>query len=90
MFGTKTTRSRGGRHKNNSPKGGTDGELYGRHENNLPKDGELNGWHENKGWTAQNNSQKGWTDGELNGLNEITGQNFKEMHEVRVKRSVQK
>ena len=43
-------------HKNNSPNGGTDGELYGWHENNSPKgwtdnnppnDGELNGWQEN-------------------------------------------
>ena len=40
----------------NSPKGLTDGELYGRHENNTPEDGELNGRNENnspKGWTAQ-------------------------------------
>ena len=70
MFDMKITRLRDGRHKNNSPKGGMDGELYGRHENNLPKDGELNDWHENKGWTAHNNLPKGWTDGELNGLHE--------------------
>ena len=60
MFGTKITRPRDGRHKNNSPKGGTDGELYSRQENNLPKDGKLNGRHEN-------NSPK---DGELNGWHE--------------------
>ena len=46
-----------GRHKNNSPKGWTDGELYGRHKKeNSPKDGELNDRHENnspKEWTPQ-------------------------------------
>ena len=47
-----------GRHKNNSPKGGTDGELYGRHENNFPKYKELNG-------RLENNSPKGWTDGRI-------------------------
>ena len=39
MVGTEIALTRDGRHKNNSPKGGTDGELYGRHENNSP-----NGW----------------------------------------------
>ena len=56
MVGTKITHPRDGRHKNNSPKGWTNGELRGRDENNSPKDGELNGRHENnssKGWTAQ-------------------------------------
>ena len=47
MVGKKITRPRDGRHKSNSPKGGTDGELYGRQENNLPKDRELNGLHKN-------------------------------------------
>ena len=54
MVGTKITHPRDGWHKNNSPKGWTNGESYGRQENNLPKDGELNGQHEN-------NSPKGWT-----------------------------
>ena len=78
MDGTKITRQREGqmesymvatkitsqRHRR------ADEQINGRHENNSPKDGELNGWHENKGWTAQNNSPKGWTGGELNGLHE--------------------
>ena len=45
-----------GRHKNNSSKRWTDGELYGWHKKTSPMDGELNGWHENnfpKGWMAQ-------------------------------------
>ena len=45
-----------GRHKNNSSKQWTHGELYGRHKKNSPKDGELNGWPENnspKEWTTQ-------------------------------------
>ena len=42
MAGTKITRPRDGWHKNNSPKGRMDGELYGGHENNSPK-----------GWTTQ-------------------------------------
>ena len=37
MVGTKITCPRDGRHKNNSPKGWTDGKLNGRHENNSPK-----------------------------------------------------
>ena len=56
MVGTTITHSADGWHKNNSPKGGTDGELYGRHENILPKDGKLNGLHENNSrikWLAQ-------------------------------------
>ena len=56
MVGTKTSRQMNGWHKNNWPRGGTDGELNGRHENISPKNGELNGWHENsslKGWMAQ-------------------------------------
>ena len=56
MVGTKIARPRDGRHKNNSPKGWMDGELYGWHENNSPVTGELNGRHENnfpKGWMAQ-------------------------------------
>ena len=35
--GTKITRPRDGRHKNNSPKGWTDGDLNGWHKNNLQK-----------------------------------------------------
>ena len=53
---TKITRLKDGWHKNNSPKGWTDGELNGQHENNSPKDGESNGRHEKnspKGWTVQ-------------------------------------
>ena len=42
MVSTKITRPVDGWHKNNSPKGGTGGELYGRHENNSPNE-----------WTAQ-------------------------------------
>ena len=56
MVGTKIARPRDGWHKNNSPKGGMGGELYGRHENNSPKIGELNCRHENnfpKGWMAK-------------------------------------
>ena len=56
MVATKITRPSDGRHKNNSPKGWADGELYGGHENNSPKDGELNGRHVQnlpKGWTTQ-------------------------------------
>ena len=52
----KITRLRDGWHKNNLPKGWTDGELNGQHENSSPKDGESNSEHENnlpKGWTAQ-------------------------------------
>ena len=47
MVGTKIIHPRDGRHKNNSPKGWTGGELYDQHENNSPKDEELNGKHEN-------------------------------------------
>ena len=50
--GTEITRPRDGWHKNNSPKGWTDGELHGQHKSNSPKDGELNGRH-------GNNSPKG-------------------------------
>ena len=56
MSGTKITRLRDEWHKNDSPKGWTDGELNGQHENNSPKDGESNSRHENnspKGWTVQ-------------------------------------
>ena len=37
IVSTKITRPRVGRHKNNSPKGWTSGEVYGRHENDSPK-----------------------------------------------------
>ena len=47
MVGTKIARPKDGWHKNNSPKGWMDGELYGRHENISPNDGELNGRHGN-------------------------------------------
>ena len=53
---TKITRLRNGWHKNNSPKGLTDGELNSQDENNSSKDGESNSKHENnspKGWTVQ-------------------------------------
>ena len=57
MVGNKITHPRDGRHKKkkNSPKGWTDGELFGRHENNSQKVGELNGRRESNspnGWTA--------------------------------------
>ena len=56
MVGKKITRPRDGWHKNNSPKGWSDGELNGQHKNNSPKDGESNGRDENnspKDWTVQ-------------------------------------
>ena len=56
MVGTKITRPRDGRHKNNSPNGWVGEELCGLHENNSLKTGESNGRYENnlpKGWMAQ-------------------------------------
>ena len=35
MVGTKIALPKDGRHKNNSPKGGTDGEFFGRYEKKL-------------------------------------------------------
>ena len=37
MVGTKIAHPRDGRHKNNSRKGWTGGEIYGRHENDSLK-----------------------------------------------------
>ena len=54
MVGTRITCKRDGWHKNNSPKGWTDGELNGQHEDSSPRDVESNSKH-------QNNSPKGWT-----------------------------
>ena len=62
MDSTKITRLRDGWHKNNSPKGWTDGELNGQHENNLPKDGKSNSKHKitrPKAGQYKNNSPKG-------------------------------
>ena len=70
--------------------GGMDGQSNGRRENNSPKDGESNGWHKNKGWTAQNNSPKGWTDGELNGLHENNSPKLERDGRTETKCSVQK
>ena len=53
MVDTKIIRQRNGRHKNKSPKEGTDGELYGWHEITR----QIDGWH-------KNNSPRGWTDRE--------------------------
>ena len=57
-----------GWHKNNSPKGWTDGELNGQHENNSQKDGEsLVRTKITRPRVGQykNNSPKGWMGGEL-------------------------
>ena len=68
MLGTKITRPKDVRHKNNSSKGWMGGELYGPHENILPNTGELNGRHENNSpkdgksnSKHENNAPKGWT-----------------------------
>ena len=51
MVNTKITYPRDGWHKNNLPKGWTEGELYGRHRKASPK-----------GWTVyhKNKSPNGW------------------------------
>ena len=71
MVGTKITRPRNGRHKNNSPKGWTDGKLNGRHDLTVLIDGwqkkvtrQGDGRVESYMVGTKRNSPK---DGELNG-----------------------